>query len=84
MKVEADPFRHATFGWDRMAALNGAVPGSTLIESSTLTVPRIQELAALAAGKGCNFVDAPVTGTKRHAESGELLFLVGRLRLGAR
>jgi len=58
-------------------ALNGAAPGSTLIESSTLTVPWIQELAAAAAGKGCNFLDAPVTGTKPHAESGELLFLVG-------
>ena len=58
-------------------ALNGAAPGLTLIESSTLTVPWIQELAAAAAGKGCNFLDAPVTGTKPHAESGELLFLVG-------
>ncbi|PYV99111.1 MAG: NAD(P)-dependent oxidoreductase [Acidobacteria bacterium] len=58
-------------------ALNGAAPGSTLIESSTLTVPWIQELAAAAAHKSCNFLDAPVTGTKPHAESGELLFLVG-------
>jgi 3-hydroxyisobutyrate dehydrogenase len=58
-------------------ALNGAAPGSTLIESSTLTVPWIQEIASAAAGKGCNFLDAPVTGTKPHAESGELLFLVG-------
>jgi 3-hydroxyisobutyrate dehydrogenase len=58
-------------------ALNGAAPGSILIESSTLTVPLIQELAAMAATKGCNFLDAPVTGTKPHAESGELLFLVG-------
>lgn len=58
-------------------ALNGATPGSILIESSTLTVPWIQELAAMAAKKSCNFLDAPVTGTKPHAESGELLFLVG-------
>jgi 3-hydroxyisobutyrate dehydrogenase len=58
-------------------ALNGADAGSTMIESSTLTVAWIKELAAAAARKGCNFLDAPVTGTKPHAESGELLFLAG-------
>lgn len=58
-------------------ALDGAAPASILIECSTLTVPWIQELAAMATKKGCNFLDAPVTGTKPHAESGELLFLVG-------
>ena len=35
------------------------------------------ELAAGAAQRGCKFLDAPVTGTKPHAASGELLFLVG-------
>ncbi len=58
-------------------ALSGASPGSLLIESSTLTVGWIKKLAALAAQRGCEFLDAPVTGTKPHAASGELLFLVG-------
>jgi 3-hydroxyisobutyrate dehydrogenase len=58
-------------------ALAGAVPGSVLIESSTLTVGWIKELAATAAQRGFDFLDAPVTGTKPHAASGELLFLVG-------
>jgi len=58
-------------------ALAGASPDSILIESSTLTVGWIQELAANAAERGCRFLDAPVTGTKPHAASGELLFLVG-------
>jgi len=58
-------------------ALAGASPGSILIESSTLTVGWIQELAAKAVERGCRFLDAPVTGTKPHAASGELLFLVG-------
>ena len=58
-------------------ALNGATPGSILIESSTLGGDWIHELAARAAERGCRFLDAPVTGTKPHAASGELVFLVG-------
>jgi 3-hydroxyisobutyrate dehydrogenase len=58
-------------------ALAGAARGSVLIESSTLTVGWIKELAAAAAQRGFEFLDAPVTGTKPHAASGELLFLVG-------
>lgn len=58
-------------------ALAGAAKGSILIECSTLTVAWIRELAALAAKQGCELLDAPVTGTKPHAASGQLLFLVG-------
>lgn len=58
-------------------ALAGARSDAVLIESSTLSGEWIQELAAKAAGRGCRFLDAPVTGTKPHAASGELTFLVG-------
>jgi 3-hydroxyisobutyrate dehydrogenase len=58
-------------------ALAGASPSSVLIECSTLSGGWIHELAAKAAARGCGFLDAPVTGTKPHAASGELLFLVG-------
>ncbi len=58
-------------------ALVGAAPGSVLIESSTLSVAWVLELAKAAAQKGCSLLDAPVTGTKPHAASGQLLFLVG-------
>jgi len=58
-------------------AIAGAVPGTVLIESSTLTTGWVRELAAAAAQQKCKFLDAPVTGTKPHAASGELLFLVG-------
>ena len=58
-------------------ALAGARPNAVLIESSTLSGDWIQELAAKAAEWGCRFLDAPVTGTKPHAASGELVFLVG-------
>ena len=58
-------------------ALAGAAPDSVLIESSTLTVGWIEELAREAADLGLELLDAPVTGTKPHAAAGELLFLVG-------
>ena len=58
-------------------ALAGASPSSVLIESSTLSIGWIKELERAAAQRGCQFLDAPVTGTKPHAASGELLFLVG-------
>ena len=58
-------------------ALGGAQRGSVLIESSTLSVSWVKDLAAAAAQRGCEFLDAPVTGTKPHAASGELVFLVG-------
>ena len=58
-------------------ALAGALAESVLIECSTLTVGWIKELAAAAAQRGCELLDAPVTGTKPHAASGELSFLVG-------
>ncbi len=58
-------------------ALAGASRGSVLIECSTLTVGWIKELAAAASQQGCELLDAPVTGTKPHAASGELSFLIG-------
>jgi 3-hydroxyisobutyrate dehydrogenase len=58
-------------------ALAGAERNSLLIECSTLSGGWIHELATKAAEQGCRFLDAPVTGTKPHAASGELVFLVG-------
>jgi 3-hydroxyisobutyrate dehydrogenase len=58
-------------------ALAGARNGSVLIECSTLTVSWIKELAEASSERNREFLDAPVTGTKPHAESGQLLFLVG-------
>jgi 3-hydroxyisobutyrate dehydrogenase len=57
--------------------LTRAAANSLLIECSTLTAAWIQELASKAAEHRCRFLDAPVTGTKPHAASGELTFLVG-------
>ena len=58
-------------------ALSAARSGAVLIECSTLSVGWIKELATSASQVNCELLDAPVTGTKPHAESGQLLFLVG-------
>jgi len=58
-------------------ALTAAKPGTICIECSTVTVNWVRELAAAAAQKKCDFLDAPVTGSKIQAAAGELNFLVG-------
>lgn len=58
-------------------ALSTVNPGSVLVESSTLSLPWVKELAAASAAHGCELLDAPVTGSKAQAASGELNFLVG-------
>ena len=58
-------------------ALAAAAPGTVCIECSTVTVAWVKELAAAANAHGCEFLDAPVTGSKTQAASGELNFLVG-------
>ena len=58
-------------------ALASVAVGSLLLESSTLSVDWVRELAAAAAERKCEFLDAPVTGTKPHAATGELFFMVG-------
>jgi 3-hydroxyisobutyrate dehydrogenase len=59
----------------------GALPamerGALAIDSSTLTVGWMRELAARAAERGIACLDAPVTGSKPQAEQGTLNFLVG-------
>lgn len=57
--------------------LAGVSAGAVLIECSTLTIDWVRELAGLAAQRGCELLDAPVTGSKPQAAAGELLFLAG-------
>jgi 3-hydroxyisobutyrate dehydrogenase len=58
-------------------AFAAAKPGTVCIECSTVTVNLAHELSAAATSRGCEFLDAPVTGSKIHAANGELNFLVG-------
>jgi 3-hydroxyisobutyrate dehydrogenase len=67
--------RDAWLGKD--GALQTAERGAVLIESSTVSPAWISELAGLAAQRGLDFLDAPVTGSRMQAEAGQLSFLVG-------
>lgn len=60
-----------------VGALAAARAGAVLIESSTVTPVWIAELAALASERNLTLLDAPVTGSRVQAESGQLTFLVG-------
>jgi len=77
LSVVADDVASREIWLGENGALAGATPGSILIESSTLTVGWVQQLAQSAALKKCELLDAPVTGSKSHAANGELFFLVG-------
>lgn len=57
--------------------LNTVRPGTVLIESSTASPAWIEELAGLAAQHGTELLDAPVTGSRVQAATGQLTFLVG-------
>lgn len=58
-------------------ALGAAKPGVVCIECSTVTVGWIRELSTEALARNCELLDAPVTGSKTQAASGELNFIVG-------
>jgi 3-hydroxyisobutyrate dehydrogenase len=58
-------------------ALAAAAPGTVCVECSTVTVGWARELAAAAVSKHCEFLDAPVTGSRAQAAAGELNFIVG-------
>ena len=75
--IVADDVASRSIWLGENGALAGAAPGTVLVESSTLSVGWVKELAAAAAARKCELLDAPVTGSKPQAAAGELLFLVG-------
>ncbi|UHA72084.1 NAD(P)-dependent oxidoreductase [Paenibacillus sp. 481] len=52
-------------------------PGTTIIDSSTISPSLVARLAADCSAKGASFLDAPVTGSKPAAIEGTLVFMVG-------
>jgi 3-hydroxyisobutyrate dehydrogenase len=75
MLADDESCREVWLGKD--GALVGATSAAILVESSTVTVEWIHELKAAARVRGCELLDAPVTGSKVQAAAGELRFLVG-------
>ena len=77
VSMVADDSAARAFWLGEHGALAGAEAGSLCIESTTATLGWVRELSAAATEKGCEFLDAPVTGSRVHAAGGELRFLVG-------
>jgi len=75
MVADDDASRTAWTG--EAGALEGLREGSVAIECSTLSPEWIADLATLVVDRGASFLDAPVTGSKPQAASGEVMFLVG-------
>jgi 3-hydroxyisobutyrate dehydrogenase len=61
-------------------ALAAAEKGAVLVESSTVSPAWIAELDEAARARGLEFMDAPVTGSRAQAATGQLSFLVGGSR----
>lgn len=57
--------------------LAGAVNGKTVIDMSTVSPATTRELAAKLAEKGVDYLDAPVSGSVKPAELGQLVIMVG-------
>jgi 3-hydroxyisobutyrate dehydrogenase len=61
----------------RTGAFAGMDRGAVAIDSSTLTVACMRDLARRAEERGIAFLDAPVVGSRPQADAGALIHLVG-------
>lgn len=57
--------------------IQGAKPGSVIVDTSTIAPSKSVAIAEKLAAKGVDFLGAPVTGSKPGAEGGTLTFMVG-------
>jgi 3-hydroxyisobutyrate dehydrogenase/2-hydroxy-3-oxopropionate reductase len=57
--------------------LAGAKPGTVIVDASTVAPALARKLYAACAEKGVHFLDAPCTGSRPGAESGNLTFMIG-------
>jgi len=60
--------------------LEGARPGLLVVDMSTIAPAAARRLAAVAAERGVDFLDAPVSGGERGAIDGTLSIMVGGTR----
>jgi len=51
--------------------------GMVVVDSSTISPSHTLEFAQRVRARGADYVDAPITGSKIGAESGQLIFMVG-------
>jgi 3-hydroxyisobutyrate dehydrogenase len=58
-------------------AVGALEAGATAVESSTISLAAVTELARAVAASGAGFVDAPMAGSRLQAEAGQLIFMAG-------
>jgi 3-hydroxyisobutyrate dehydrogenase len=75
MLADDEASRTAWLGPD--GALAAMLPGSVVVECSTLSPDWVAELDAEARRRGLQMVEAPVTGSRAQADAGQLNFLAG-------
>jgi 3-hydroxyisobutyrate dehydrogenase-like beta-hydroxyacid dehydrogenase len=63
--------------WGAQGAHEGLSSGTVVVDSSTISPSASLQFMQGLQEKGCEFLDAPVTGSKIAAESGQLIFMVG-------
>lgn len=62
---------------DKGGVLENVLNGKVIIDMSTVDPETSQTICKVAAEKGVNYLDAPVSGGPREAESGKLVIIVG-------
>jgi len=67
--------RNVVLGADGL--VEGAAPGSVIVDCSTIAPSASRAIAAELTSKKVAFLDAPCTGSKAGAEGGTLTFMVG-------
>ena len=70
-----DDLRSVTVGAD--GAFAGMAKGSLFVDHTTASADVARELGGIAASKGLQFLDAPVSGGQAGAENGKLTVMVG-------
>ncbi|MDX5329807.1 MAG: NAD(P)-dependent oxidoreductase [Caulobacteraceae bacterium] len=58
-------------------ALNGLASGAVIVDHTTTSARLAREMAALCAGRGFSFIDAPVSGGQAGAEASQLTVMCG-------
>jgi 3-hydroxyisobutyrate dehydrogenase-like beta-hydroxyacid dehydrogenase len=58
-------------------AAEGLASGTIVVDSSTISPSASLTIMESLEERGCEFLDAPMTGSKIAAESGQLIFMVG-------
>lgn len=71
----SDPAAAASLFFDEDGARHGIIPGKAYIDVSTVDPATSLQIAEAVKAKGGRFLEAPVSGSKKPAEDGTLVFL---------